>query len=286
MIKSLNILSQIILEQKRHKFDPETYEKIHAVVDKLWNDKNKKYQGKTTVDIIPITLKNGVKGLVKVRVNPRLPHIGYMGTLPKTSVDPADIYIEVNPKKYESKKNLYLTVYHELIHAIDPTQSVLFSPKYMLTYNEKSDKDYWGHPIEFFAITNEFLEGLILEFKRRSERIRNEENKKFLHKSLNNLIGYFARGEKLSKLTKDILYKINDENVNDNIANRLINKMVIDDPSIADFISQKPDDEPYYLILIELIKKFNPKIWPKFLKMLYTSKDEIENIINKKGTLN
>ena len=194
--------------------------------------------------------------------------------------------LPIYPKKYESKKNLYLTVYHELIHAIDPTQSVLFSPKYMLTYNEKSDKDYWGHPIEFFAITNEFLEGLILEFKRRSERIRNEENKKFLHKSLNNLIGYFARGEKLSKLTKDILYKINDENVNDNIANRLINKMVIDDPSIADFISQKPDDEPYYLILIELIKKFNPKIWPKFLKMLYTSKDEIENIINKKGTLN
>ena len=120
--------------------------------------------------------------MVDVRVNPRLPYLGFMGTTPKDSRDPSEMYIEVNPKHYESKKNLYLTVYHELIHAIDPTQTTHFSPKYMLTYSEKDDTKYWGHPIEFFAITNEFLEGLILEFKRRADRIRNEDNRKFLHK--------------------------------------------------------------------------------------------------------
>jgi hypothetical protein len=40
---------------------------------------------------------------------------------------------------------------------------------------------------------------------------------------------------------------------------------------------------PYYLKLINTIKKFNPDMWPRFLKMLYDSVDEIKNIINKGG---
>ena len=216
MIKFIPILSDVITEQKRHKFDPETYAKIHSVVDKLWNDRNIEYKGKTIVDYLPITLKDGTQGQVQLRVNPRLKYIGYMGTKPKDSRDPMDVFIEVNPKFYESKKNLYLTLYHELIHAIDPTQTTKLNQKYQTTYNEKSDKQYWGHPIEFFAITNEFLEGLVLEFKRRSERIRNEDNRKHLNKSFKNILGYFAKGEKLTKVSTDILYKINDEYVNDN----------------------------------------------------------------------
>lgn len=284
MIKFLPILTDVINEQKRHRFDPKTYAKIGEVVDKLWNDRKFNYKGKTNVDVIPITLKNGVQGLVNVRVNPRLKYIGYMGTKPKSSIDPADMYIEVNPKFYESKKNLYLTIYHELMHTIDPTQSVLFSPKYMLTYDEKSDEKYWGHPIEFFAITNEFLEGLVLEFQRRATRIRNEDNRKFLIRSLNNILNYFAKGEKLTKLTKDILYKINDEHVNDNQVGKVLDKMIVDNPRIADFMDEKADEEPYYLHYVELIKKYNPQIWKRFLTMLYKTKDEIENIINKKGT--
>lgn len=283
-MKIIPILSDVITEQKRHRFDSETYARINSVIDKLWKDRNLKYKGITPVDIIPITLKDGTKGLVSVRVNPRLPYVGYMGTKPKSSRDPADIFIDVSPKNYESKKNLFLTVYHELMHAIDPTQTTKYSAKYMSTYNEKSDKDYWGHPVEFFAITNEFLEGLILEFKRRADRIRNEENRKFLKKSLNNILRYFQSGEKLSKLTKDILYKINDEHVNDTMANKVLNKIITDNPQLADFMSEKPEDEPYYLHYVELIKKFNPTIWRRFLTMLYKSKDEIENIINKKGT--
>jgi hypothetical protein len=44
-----------------------------------------------------------------------------------------------------------------------------------------------------------------------------------------------------------------------------------------------PDDVPYYLNYVELIKKYNPKIWRRFLTMLVKTKDEIESIINKKG---
>jgi hypothetical protein len=251
-------------------------------VDKLWNDRNIEYKGKTIVDYLPITLKDGTQGQVQLRVNPRLKYIGYMGTKPKDSRDPMDIYIEVNPKFYESKKNLYLTLYHELIHAIDPSQSTKLNQKYQTTYNEKSDKQYWGHPIEFFAITNEFLEGLVLEFKRRSERIRNEDNRKHLNKSFKNILGYFAKGEKLTKVSNDILYKINDEYVNDNEISKVLDNLITNNPQLADYIKM-PNDIPYFLDYIQLIKKYNPKIWPRFLTMLYKTKDEIENIINKKG---
>jgi len=274
MIKFIPILSDVITEQKRHKFDSETYAKIHSVVDKLWNDRNIEYKGKTIVDYISITLKDGTQGQVQLRVNPRLKYIGYMGTKPKDSRDPMDMYIEVNPKFYESKKNLYLTLYHELIHAIDPTQTTKLNQKYQTTYNEKSDKMYWGHPIEFFAITNEFLEGLVLEFKRRSERIRNEDNRKYLNKSFKNILGYFAKGEKLTRVSNDILYKINDEYVNDNEISKVLDDLITNNPHLADYI-KIPNDIPYFLNYIQLIKKYNPKIWPRFLTMLYKTKDEI-----------
>jgi hypothetical protein len=205
-----------------------------------------------------------------------------MGTKPKDSRDPMDIYIEVNPKFYESKKNLYLTLYHELIHAIDPTQSTKLNQKYQTTYDEKSDEKYWGHPIEFFAITNEFLEGLVLEFKRRADRIRNEDNRKYLNKSFKNILGYFAKGEKLSKVSSDILYKINDEYVKEDVISKVLDDLITNNPHLADYITM-PKDVPYYLNYIELIKKYNPKIWKRFLTMLFKTKDEIETIINKEG---
>ena len=282
MIKFINILSDVITEQKRHKFDPETYAKLHSLVDSLWNDRNKEYKGKTIVDYVPITVKDGTQGQVQIRVNPRLKYIGFMGTKPKDSSDPMDIYIEVNPKFYESKKNLYLTMYHELIHAIDPTQSTQLSPKYQTTYDEKYDEKYWGHPIEFFAITNEFLEGLVLEFKRRADRIRNEDNRKHLNKSFKNILNYFAKGEKLSKVSSDVLYKINDEYVEEGEISKILDDLITNNPQLADYITM-PKDIPYYLQYIELIKKFNPKIWRRFLTMLFKTKDEIETIINKEG---
>ena len=282
MIKFIDILSNVITEQKRHKFDPETYAKLHSLVDSLWNDRNKEYKGKTIVDYVPITVKDGTQGQVQIRVNPRLKYIGFMGTKPKDSRDPMDIYIEVNPKFYESKKNLYLTMYHELIHAIDPTQSTQLSPKYQTTYDEKYDEKYWGHPIEFFAITNEFLEGLVLEFKRRADRIRNEDNRKHLNKSFKNILNYFAKGEKLSKVSSDVLYKINDEYVEEGEISKILDDLITNNPQLADYITM-PKDIPYYLQYIELIKKFNPKIWRRFLTMLFKTKDEIETIINKEG---
>jgi hypothetical protein len=281
MIKFINILTSVISEQKRYQFSPETQERLKSVVDKLWNDRNKKYLKKTKVDFFPFKLADGTDGLVKVIVNPRLPYIGFMGTNPKKSLDPADIFIEVNPKHYLSKKNLYLTIYHEMIHASDPTQTHEWKPSYEVSYNPKNDEMYWGHPIEFFAITNEFLEGLIKEYTRRSSRTRSSENRGLLSKSFDNILNYFAKGEKLNKLSQDILYRINDEYVNTGKISNMLADISTDYPNVTELIPNK-EDIPYYLQYIQLIKKYNPNIWPRFLTMLFKTKDEIENIINKK----
>lgn len=278
-MRFINILSSLIVEQKRYRFDPEVKKKMFSVVDKLWNDRNKEYnRRKELIDVIPFKTADGVDGLVKIIVNPRLPYVGYMGTRPAKSLDPADLFIELNPKKYESKKNLYLTLYHEMIHASDPTQSHKWNPRYEMSYDEKSDEKYWGHPIEFFAITNEFLEGLILEFERRKKGIRNVENVKYLRKSFSNILNYFAKGEKLSKLSLDILYRINDEYVTESRISELLADIQTNYPNVSELIPEK-DDVPYFLHVVELIKKFNPSIWPRFLTMLYKVKEEISEIL-------
>ena len=281
-MKFINILSSVISEQKRFKFDPETYTKLLVLTDKLWANRNKEYDKKTEVDHLQFKTSNGTDALVKIYINPRYRHFGELDTRPKGSRDPIDLVIQLNPKLYGSKKNLFLTIYHEMLHATDPSQSTNFNNKYQLTYNEKSDKDYWGHKIEFRAITNEFLEGLVNEFTKRSNRLRNLDNKKHLLKSLNNILNYFGKGEKLSNLSLDILSRINDENVNDNRISNLLGNITLDYPGSTDLMNTNKE-EPYYINYIEQIKKYNPEIWPRFLTMLYNTKEEIENVINKKG---
>ena len=279
-MKFLNILSNLLTEAKRYQFDPETRMKLISVVEHLWKDRNKPYKGKTLVDQIRFKMADQTEGLVKVFVNPRLKYIGYMGTKPKKSLDPADLYVEVNPRFYESKKNLYLTLYHEMIHASDPMQSHKWSPRYDLTYDEKSDEKYWGHPVEFFAISNEFLEGLVKEFSRRVKRTRKPENLELLNKSLKNILDYFAKGEPLNSLSKDILFRVNDEHVSEETPKALKN-WTADMPHLADFMN-RGEEEPYYLYYVQMIKKYNPEIWKKFLSMLYDTTFEIKDIINKK----
>lgn len=278
MIKFVNILESVITEQKRFQFPPHLYTKMQEVTDKLWSNRNKVYDRKTQVDQISFKTSDGVDGQVRIVINPRLKYIGLMDTKPKMSRDPMDFVMELQPKEYGSKKNLFLTIYHEMLHATDPSQSTKMSMKQLSTYNEKKDEMYWGHPIEFRAITNEFLEGLVLEFNRRLKGLKIKENKKVLMKSLQNILNYFAKNEPLSKLSLNIISRINDEKVLDNKISKLVSDMPTSFPGVVEFM--KKGEEPYYLTYIELIKKFNPSIWPRFLKMFYNTSEEIKKTIN------
>jgi hypothetical protein len=283
MPKILKILNEILSEAKRYKFSPEVRERLITLVEKLWKERKTPYKGKTEVDRIPFKLASGVDGLVRVVVNPRLKYIGYMGQKPSKSLDPTDLFVEVNPKFYESKKNLYLTLYHELLHASDPTQSYMWKPSYDLTYDQENDEKYWGHPIEFFAISNEFLEGLVNEFQRRIDRAQKPEQLKFIKKSLDNIIAYFSKNTPLTKQSLNLIQRINDDQIGSGKFGQILANFQTDYPELSDIIPPTYEDEPYYLHYVQMIKKFNPKIWPKFLTMLYNTKLEIENILNEKG---
>lgn len=281
MIRFLPILSNVISEQKRYQMNPDTRSKLQNLSDNLWSIRNKNFLKKTMVDELTFKTADGSDGLVKVFVNPKYPNLGELSFLPKRSNNPMNLVVQVNPKYFDSKKNLFLTLYHEMMHAIDPNFTTRYNENFWDTYDIKKDETYWGHPIEFFATTNEFLEGLVNEYTRRVSRTKNPENLNILVKSLNNILNYFSKGEKLSKLSLDVLFRINDEYVNSNKISNLLANISTDYPNVTELIPNK-DDIPYYLHYIQLIKKFNPKIWPRFLTMLYKTKDEIEDIINKK----
>ena len=132
-MKIINILTNVINEQKRFQFDPETYQKLVSLTEKLWGMRNKEFKKKTLVDEFQFKTSDGTDGYVKVIVNPRLKYIGFMDTKPKFSRDPMDFVMELQPKEYGSKKNLFLTIYHEMLHATDPSQSTTMSPKFLST---------------------------------------------------------------------------------------------------------------------------------------------------------
>lgn len=277
MPRILNILENIILdEQKKDVLSPDVYSKIKELSSYLWKNRKKPYTKKVLIDNIKFKTKDGVDGQVKIYINPRLKFIALMDTRPKYSRDPMDFYMDVNPKEYGSEKNLFLTLYHEMMHATDPNLSTKMNMKYLAGYSEHSDEKYWGHPIEFRAITNEFLEAMIMEFNRRIENFKSPHTLSVLKKSLDNILDYFKTGKKLSKNSLNILQRMNDEGILDN---RIASK-------ISDIQSQYPEtsemfpetEEPYFLTYIEQIKKFNPSIWRNFLTMLY----KVAQDINKK----
>ena len=280
MIKFLNILSNVISEQKRYKLSPEDYTKLLELTNRLWALRSKEVPRKVEVDQMEFKTADGSDGKFKVFLNPRYKNYGQMDLKPRSSRNPQKFEMQLNPKLFGSKKNLFLTLYHELMHATDPQFTTRYNEKYFADYDPEVDEKYWGHAIEFRAVTNEFLEGLINEFKRRNKRTTTFENRQLLLSSLDNILKYFAQGEPLTKMSLDILNRISDEKLKDTRIANVLADISTDFPETSELIKGK---NPYYLKLINTIKKYNPTMWPNFLKMLYDSVDEIKNVINKEG---
>ena len=278
MIKFINILSNVISEQKRYKLSPEDYTKLQELTDRLWTLHSKEIPRKIEVDQMEFKTADGSDGKVKIFLNPRYKNYGQMDLKPRTTRNPQKFVMQLNPKLFGSKKNLFLTLYHEFMHGTDPNFTTRSNDNYWKDYDPTVDEKYWGHPVEFRAVTNEFLEGLVNEFKRRNERVNNVEKRQSLLMSLKNILNYFAKGEPLTRLSLDIINRISDEGLKDTRISNLLADISTDYPDTSEFMNNK---EPYYLKLINTIKKFNPDMWPRFLKMLYDTVDEINDIINK-----
>lgn len=274
MIKLTDILS----EATRVKLEPEVIQTLRNAVDLIFKKRIRGFRNLTPITSIPIKIADGTKGSVEIVIDPSLEYYGILDTKTEDSNDPDDFIIKLNPKKIKTKKGLYQTLYHEIMHATDPTFTTKYTEKHWKNYDPDIDEKYYGHRIEFRAYANEFIEGLINEFKLRRKRLKNEKNILSLKKSLKNILDYFSKNEPLTSLSKDIILDmIGNEDINTNIKKTLEN-ILIDFPQVGDIVS--PTKEKLtYLEVLDLIKKHNPSDWNRFLGMLYKSSKEIEEFI-------
>jgi hypothetical protein len=279
MIKLVNILSNVVSEQKRYKPDQELLNDINSFTELIYKKRKNNFKTYTKVGDLPITVADGIPGTVEIGIDPKLPYFGLLDQKVEDSKDPNDFIIKINPKAIKSKKNLYLTLYHEVMHATDPNFSTKSTEKYWEDYDSNVDEKYWSHPIEFRASTNEFIEGLMKEFILRKNRIKKIENIQSLTKAADNILDYFKSGKKLSKLSYNIIDSMSGEFAEDTRISKVLSDMQVDFPELSSLMPEKKE-LPYAIKTLELIKKYDPEIWKKFLSMIYSAIQEIKNLLN------
>jgi hypothetical protein len=275
MIKFIDILN----ESTRVKMDPDFKRVLNNVVDIIFKKRKTGFKKFTPITSIPIQIADGTPGTVEIAVDPELEHYGILDVKVEDSVDPNDFIIKINPNEVKSKKGLYQTLYHEIMHATDPMFSTKSTETFWDTYDPEFDDKYWGHPVEFRAITNEFIEGLINEFTLRRSRVKTPNSIESLKKSLVNIMNHFSNGEKLSVLSSDI---IGDMYGSEEMSRSrmVLNNILIDNPEISDIFGQS-EKNLEYMVVLELVKKYSGSDWNRFLGMLYKASEEIKEILNK-----
>lgn len=275
MIKLIDILN----ESTRVKMDPDFKRVLNNVVDIIFKKRKTGFKKYTEITSIPIEIADGTPGTVEIVVDPELEHYGILDVKVEDSTDPNDFIIKINPNEVKSKKGLYQTLYHEIMHATDPMFSTKSTESFWDTYDPEMDEKYWGHPVEFRAITNEFIEGLINEFTLRKSRVKNPTSIESLKKSLDNIMNHFSNGEKLSVLSTDIIGDMygSEEMTRSRM---ILNNILIDNPEISDVLS-KTERNLEYIVVLELVKKYSGSDWKRFLGMLYKASEEIKEILNK-----
>ena len=274
MIKLIDILN----ESTRVKMDPDFKRVLNNVVDIIFKKRKTGFRKYTPITSIPIEIADGTPGTVEIVVDPELEHYGILDVKVEDSTDPNDFIIKINPNEVKSKKGLYQTLYHEIMHATDPMFSTKSTESFWGTYDPEMDEKYWGHPVEFRAITNEFIEGLINESTLRRSRVKTPTSIDSLKKSLTNIMNHFSTGEKLTPLSSDIIGDMygSEEMTRSRI---VLNNILVDNPEISDILNQRENDLEY-LVVLELVKKYSGSDWKRFLGMLYKASDEIKEILN------
>ena len=71
MIKFINILSNVISEQKRYKLSPEDYTRLLELTDRLWSLRSKDIPRKIEVDQMEFKTADGSDGKVRIFLNQR-----------------------------------------------------------------------------------------------------------------------------------------------------------------------------------------------------------------------
>lgn len=272
---------EILREAKRVQLPSESLSTLRNVVDLIFKKRLTGFKKYTPITELPIIIADGTPGTVEIAVDPNMDYYAIIddkkGGDGKT--EPDDFIIIVNPKKVQSRKGLYQTLYHEIMHATDPNFSTKYSEKYWSSYDIESNEGYYGHMAEFRAFTNEFLEGLVNEFVSRRSKLKNERSILKLKESLSNILNYFAKNEPLNSLSEDILDKMMGKE-SGHFLGDFLSKMK--GSNLYSKLSKhiEPSEDETYIDILNNLKEYNPNEWRRFLGMLYKTIEEIEEKIN------
>lgn len=245
----------LLTEKKRVKFHPRTVSDLEYVTDLIvskWKDKDDETplvgrvymeDGAGDKGFIPIYYLSTYQNeaAVQIRDNEKPMELG-------------NIFIIVNPDQMlkPNSKSIYNTLYHELQHVFDTNTTRFRSQKNYGNYSHDSIENYYGHPYEQRAYFNEVLEGMVRGYKELIGYYTQQE----LEDSLDSALNFFGKGGTGDKVLRKVLFGINSE-------------------------EDLPGELPHALKLLYLVKQGNPDSWNMFLKMLYSTVDEIRDEIKK-----
>jgi len=272
---------------KRFRLDKESTKVIFKIIDDLFlkcvsNKNTKSTLYKTinlrTMDGMPFRLpiyidgdfEGGQAGIGFQKMNtvdPELNHV--IGNLK----------LVINPKFVFSKKDLYNSLYHELLHAVDPTITSKYSKKYLNKYGGPETDEYYQHGIELRGITGEFFESMVMEYGERLQNCEDEEDCDLLEESIDSIVSFFNNLEIFSPLAYDILISMDG-----NLVGKLqpIATIFKNYPKVSTLVDHIPDQEPDCLVNLDMIRMHSPKGWKMFMTMLYTTSQEIKEMIESR----
>lgn len=172
---------------------------------------------------------------------------------PKKERNLYNLFIVVNPEHslVQSRKSVYNLLYHEVQHLVDLNTTSKLSTKKIGDYNPNNPKKYYGHPFEFRAYVNGILEALVREYKELIGRYPKQD----LLDSIDTALDFFGKSGDGDDILKKVLFNISSE--------------------------EEKDGYPYIVNLLSLIREYNPGQWNDFLKMLYSTVNEIKNYIEE-----
>jgi hypothetical protein len=243
---------------KRVKLHPRTLSDLKYVAGKVWNAHLKKDDEQPIKGDIMVVDSAGDYANIPVYYMADLPYQGGVFNLKRNRPrNLYNIFIVLNPEesKIPSLKSTEQILYHEIQHLMDLSTTSHVNKKEEMSYSGdvENEEKYWGHMYEFRAYSNEILQGIVDEYTKLMGKIDDDK----LDKSLNSLIDYFGKGGEADEIVQQVLYSITDE--------------IPTETKI-----------PHSLNVLFLLKKYNPKKWNTFLKMLYSTVEELKTTLKQK----
>lgn len=240
--------NKLLETSKRHKLHPRTLSDLDYVTDILYKSYKDRDDDTPKKGQIYVEDPTGDYAFVPVYYLSSFQSQGGVFNIDKNK--PRNLYnvfIVTNPDESlePNRKSIYNFLYHEIQHLVDLNTTSKISSKKIGDYNPEDPEKYFGHDFEFKAYVNEILEGIVNEYKDLFGRYSKEE----LSASLDSILSYFGKSGELDDIARKVLYNISSE--------------------------QDNDEYPHVIQLLYLLKRYNPKKWNDFLKMLYSTMEEI-----------